>query len=445
VKIVGLKIEKGLLAVAVIDRRLGKSELAESYSVSFATDTELVEVLKEKARSWAGAKIVSSIPGHHFAQRTVEFPFADRKRVEKALPFEIEDSVPFELDDVVLDHLVLAGDKTGKAPAGAPGARILALLLPKTVLRQHLDLLASAGVDPQVIVPSLAGLGAVAPMIATEGAALLIAGQDLCLKSGNATMALRSLLNDGGAGGFRHVLQALETTQKERVAKALLLLPDSAVEAAVASAGIPLEVVVPEFGGRKPADAVSLGLALADGMNFRQGEFAYRAADAGVRKKRKVLIAAAAVVVVLAITNVAVKVTLVRNAYGRVDNAIKEAFRATFPGVRMTADPVRQMENELQEARKKLGVLGSGASVLDAMKTITEGVPREIRVSFTEFNYEGERVKLQGEAISFESVDKIKAELQKSPLFSDVVVQDTRMGVDNKVKFRIEIKLKEKM
>jgi hypothetical protein len=37
----------------------------------------------------------------------------------------------------------------------------------------------------------------------------------------------------------------------------------------------------------------------------------------------------------------------------------------------------------------------------------------------------------------------MKAELQKSPLFSAVVVQDTRMGVDNKVKFRFEIKLKQ--
>ena len=42
-------------------------------------------------------------------------------------------------------------------------------------------------------------------------------------------------------------------------------------------------------------------------------------------------------------------------------------------------------------------------------------------------------------------MDKIKAELQKSPLFVDVAVQDTRMGVDNKVKFRFEMKLKQGM
>jgi Tfp pilus assembly protein PilN len=68
-----------------------------------------------------------------------------------------------------------------------------------------------------------------------------------------------------------------------------------------------------------------------------------------------------------------------------------------------------------------------------------------VRVIFTEFVLEGDRLRLQGEVPSFDSVDKIKAELQKSPLFIDVTVQDTRMGVDNKVKFRFEMKLKQAM
>ena len=44
-----------------------------------------------------------------------------------------------------------------------------------------------------------------------------------------------------------------------------------------------------------------------------------------------------------------------------------------------------------------------------------------------------------------ESVDKVKAEVQRSPLFAEVSVQDIRMGVDNKVKFRMDIKLKQAM
>jgi Tfp pilus assembly protein PilN len=107
------------------------------------------------------------------------------------------------------------------------------------------------------------------------------------------------------------------------------------------------------------------------------------------------------------------------------------------------ADPVRQLRSNLEEARKKFGVLGTGTSALDAMKAVTDGIPKEVRVGFQEFNLEGDRLKLQGEAASFESVDKIKAYLQKSELFSEVTVLDTRMGTDNKVKFRLDIKLKQ--
>jgi len=39
----------------------------------------------------------------------------------------------------------------------------------------------------------------------------------------------------------------------------------------------------------------------------------------------------------------------------------------------------------------------------------------------------------------------MKAELLKAPSIAEVTVQDTRMGVDNKVKFRFDIKLKQEM
>jgi hypothetical protein len=101
------------------------------------------------------------------------------------------------------------------------------------------------------------------------------------------------------------------------------------------------------------------------------------------------------------------------------------------------------MRGKLGEAKKKFGVLGAGASALDVLRAVTDGIPKEVRVSFTEFNVEGEKLKLQGEASSFESVDKIKAEMLKSPVFAEVTVLDTRMGVENRVKFRMDIKLKQ--
>jgi type II secretion system protein L len=442
-KIVGLNIEKGKLAVAVVEKGLRQTDLKDSYCSTFATDAELIDILKEKARDWAGARIVSSIPGGYFSQRLVQFPFADRKRVEKALPFEIEDSIPFALDDVILDHLVV--DKADKRDDNRSVTAVLAMLLPKTILRMHLDLLASAGLDIQVIIPSYVGLYFVANMIQTEGLSILVAGQDLCLKDGKTVKACRSFSGSQATAGIRHILKALETERGAPVEKAYLLTENEGVSAEFAELGIPVEQIIPEFGGKKAVNSVSLGLALSEEVNFRRGNFAFHLVDAGMRKRRRSLIIAGVAAALLVLTNIGVKSYLTQLSYGKLDKEIKELYRQTLPDSKLVGDPVEQLRRRLEEAKKKFGVLGSGTSALDVMKAVTEAIPKEVRVSFQEFLLEGDRLKLQGEASSFESVDKVKAELQKTPAFAEVQVLDTRMGVDNKVKFRFDIKLKQTM
>ncbi len=440
-KIVGLKIEKGRVAASIVEKGLRQAELKDSFSLAFSTDTELVDILREKSRDWIGARIVSSIPGSRFSQRTVTLPFSDRKRVEKALPFELEDIVPFPLEDVELDHLVL--DRPGAGTDKKMAADVVGLMVPKTVLRQHLDLLASAGIDPQVIVPSYIGLYFVSKMIPVEGSAVLIDGSDLCIKSGNTITTCRSFSNTGSTAGIKHMLKALETESNERVERAYLLSMNNGLSASLADLGIAVEHVTPEFGGKKAADPMSLGLALSDGINFRKNEFSYRLADVGIRKRRRTLIIAGVAAALFAASNIGVKLYLVESSYGKLDQEIRKTYQQVFPDAKAVADPVRMLRSKLDEAKKKFGVLGAGTSALDVMKAVTEGIPKEVRVSFQEFNLEGDRLKLQGEAASFESVDKMKSELQKSPLFTEVAVLDTRMGVDNKVKFRFEMKLKQ--
>jgi len=443
VKIVGLKIDKGTISVSIIDKGLRQAELKDSFGLSYATDAELVDILRDKSRDWAGARIVTSIPGHLFSQRTVSFPFADRRRVEKALPFEIEDTVPYSLDDVALDHVVLEKNETG-AEKNKETA-VIGMMLPKMVLRQHLDLLLQAGVDPQIVMPSYIGLSSIAKMIQVEGVAVIADDYDICLKDGNRVRSCRSFSGSQTTGGVKHTLKALEAEHGVQIEKAYVLSNSSGLGTSLAEEGLAVEQVSPEFHGRKANDAISLGLALSDQVNFRKGEFTYQLADAGVRKRRNALIIAAALTALLAAANLGVKFYLVRSTYNMLDNEIKEIYRQTFPNARPAADPVRQLKISLDEAKKKFGVLGSGLSALDIMKAVTEGIPKEVRVNFQEFLLEGDRLKFAGEVASFESVDKMKAELQKSGSFDDVQVQDTRMGVDNKVKFRVEIKLKQAM
>lgn len=440
-KIVGLKIDKGGVSAAIVEKDFRRKELTDSFSQTFATDAQLVDILKEKSRNWSGARIVSSIPGHLFTQRLVQFPFSDRKRVEKALPFELEDLVPFDLDAVIIDHIVLDNGKNGKTTDAANEAQVLGIMLPKDVLKKHLELLASAGIDPQVIVPSYIGLDTLSRMMRAEGCTLLTCGNDICMRNGDAVKGLRSFSASGATAGIRHTLQALEIDQKERVEKICVLCPDQ--ENLFTELGMAVEQVSPEFGGKKAPDPLTLGLALSEQVNFRKQEFAYRVLDEGIRRRQRTIVIAAVITAVLFFVNLGAKMYTVETSYGKLDREIRAIYQQAVPDAKNVSDPVRQMKSNLEDARKKFGVLGTGTSALDAMKAVTDGVPQEVRVAFQEFNLEGDRLKLQGEAPSFEAVDKIKAELQKNEIFSDVVVLDTRMGTDNKVKFRLDIKLKQ--
>lgn len=442
-KIVGLKIEKGRMGVSVIDRGMRQTELKDSFSLAFTSDAELADILRGKSPDWSGAHIVSSIPGSQFSQRMVSLPFGDRKRVEKALPFELEDNIPYALDDVEVDHLALEQEQTGGEKKKETS--ILGLIIPKTALRQHLDLLASVGVDPQVVVPSYLGLFNVAKMIPVEGVAVLAEGSDLCLKVGNAVIACRSFSRSLATGGIRHTLKALEIEHHVQIERAYLLSPDDGLWASFADIGLAVDVVAPDFRGKKAEDAVSLGLALSEQVNFRKGEFGYKLEDVGKRKRKIVLIAAGIIAAVLAIANTSVKYYMVQSSYGKLDREIRETYRQALPNAKTAADPVRQLRMSLDDARKKFGVIGSGSSALDVMLAVTEGIPKEVTISFQDFLLEGDQLKLAGDAPSFESLDKMKAELQKVPSFANVQVLDARMGADNKVKFRLEIKLKQAM
>ena len=359
-KIVGLHIEQARVSASIVEKGFRSTELKDSFSASFSTEAELIAILKERSRDWAGARIIASIPGERFSQRLLHFPFSDRKRLEKALPFELEDSVPYALDDVVIDHLVVGEiAKDGKAKGETP---VLGIMLPKNVLRQQLDVLAAGGLDPQAIVPSLIGLAAVSRMVPTEGVVLLIAGNDLCLKNNETVIAAPEFFPSQATGGAAHTLKALETAHGVQVEKVLVLGREHPV--GWEDLGIALEHVVPEYNGKKAEEPVSLGLALSGEINFRKDEYAYRLADEGTRKRKRTLIIAGALAAMLAAANLGVKLYMVESGYGKLDREIKGIYQQLFPQEAMPGDPVRYLRDKLDECEKtvrraRFGELGA--------------------------------------------------------------------------------------
>src|SRR3954468_3131393 len=87
--------------------------------------------------------IAVSLPGTMVATHLLSLPFTDTRRIEQVLPAEVEGVIPFDMSEVVWDWTVLgqSGTKTD----------VLVGVVKKTMLREHLDLLAAAGIDPRVV------------------------------------------------------------------------------------------------------------------------------------------------------------------------------------------------------------------------------------------------------------------------------------------------------
>ncbi|MBM4378195.1 MAG: pilus assembly protein PilM [Deltaproteobacteria bacterium] len=101
-------------------------------------------------------QVVVALPGELLATHALALPFSDSKKLEAALPFEVESHLPFDLDEAVYDYQPTAQREL------APGSKEKRTELLVGVARREavaglLAELQSAGVDPRVIThPGLA-------------------------------------------------------------------------------------------------------------------------------------------------------------------------------------------------------------------------------------------------------------------------------------------------
>ena len=87
--------------------------------------------------------VISSLPGEFVARRLLELPFSDRRKLQQVVPFALEEHLPFPVDEAVVAF----------ARVGSQGANTLVMTAyaRKEDVRQHLDTLASAGLDPKTV------------------------------------------------------------------------------------------------------------------------------------------------------------------------------------------------------------------------------------------------------------------------------------------------------
>ena len=461
-KIAGIDIDKDAIRVVELQKGMRTFSVASFFSVP-VQNGNLSEALKEVSKRIADAEIVASLNGRDISFRGIRLPITDIKKIEKAVSFEAEELLPFSPDELVIDYQAI--EKTEKDTA------IAIVAAKKEKIAGYLNTLIENGIDPKAIDITPSAISAIAAYYLDQKDTYTVihigsADADLAVFHGKDIRFFRNIpLGEGWEREACNTLYIYQAISREEI-KNIYMCGSREMDAILKKELFALCSIEPaRIDLSKGADikiegngeyAKALGLALreADGkgfkINLRKGELAYKKKDAELKKRIRYTSLLAGIAVFLLILNFSVKYYTIESRYQGIAKEIRKAFKEVFPDVKNIVNEGQQMKAAVAETKKKLRLLGGrvkgDVTALDIFKEVTERMPAEHRVLLFEFNLEGDKIRLFGETTSFEAADKIKEALLKSSMFKEVAISDAKIGAEqNKVKFRINITLKEQI
>jgi type IV pilus assembly protein PilM len=106
--------------------------------------TRQVAALREGlSRVSSDATLYLALPGDALSIRSLDLPFADQRKVDQVIGYELEGQIVHALDDVVFDHVTVR--------SGDDGSHVLAVAARRDVVSAWLDTLKSEGIDPRAL------------------------------------------------------------------------------------------------------------------------------------------------------------------------------------------------------------------------------------------------------------------------------------------------------
>lgn len=155
-----------------------------------------------------------AMPPENVSTLTLELPFSQPKKIEQALPFQLEELLPVDLDTLVYDYQIVK-----QRPDGS--VTLVVAYVRRTVFEELLDALQAVGVDPKIV-----GFGALGldPLIdSTVGAesqgpvAVLDIGHvhtELAILENGATTTVRAI-RGGGLDITKWLANAFQVTAEQ--------------------------------------------------------------------------------------------------------------------------------------------------------------------------------------------------------------------------------------
>jgi type IV pilus assembly protein PilM len=185
-------------------------------------------------------------------------------------------------------------------------------------------------------------------------------------------------------------------------------------------------------------------------INFRQGEFAFTGDVEQLGGSMRRVIIVIGLIVALALGHFTIKYYSLKKRLGKLQDDVASLVTQALPGTpkrslkttQSALSVIKSKEKEVQDRVASLeGILG--LSPLDVLTEISKTLPsrEEIKVDVNNLSIKQGRATFSGSTDSFESVDRIKMALEKSPLFRNVTTGNVRKGVKGEIKFDVAMEV----
>ncbi len=442
-QIVAIDVSSRAVRVVTVETTLRKTEIVSAETFPISEEEPREQVLTKLGESLnADCSIVVSCDSRAVSTRLLHFPFADLRKVEAAIDFELEGQVPYDLEETAITWKVV-----GRA---TNSTEVLACLTPKAVLSERLAELSSCGLEARAIVLADASL---AELVSStdETLAVLSLGHTTChmaivkngvrvartLRAGGTDVdrvvarelgigledahaiverdgqllagedAVASKLSSAILQGLGPLISSLVTTFKalpptEAPARMLLTgglsrLPGIVellgerlgvpvelldLKAVADTCGSSLEAIAPEYG-------LALGMALGMmrqgrqvALNFRRGALAYQGDIQLYRGQLTRIAMGLGAVILLGIFGSVVRYSMISSEERRIDKGFCEATKRIVG--REICDPTAALATVRQAPGGDDGVVIPAYSAGTLLEMMSKVIGKDIDVTFDE-------------------------------------------------------------
>ena len=493
-KITGLHMDGDFIVAVQVRAGLKGYEISSCFRMGIRKGVDPEKDLKTLLESvgFHSDRLVAQLPDKTVFFRNFQMPFKDHKKIRQTLPFEMESLVPLPVEELVTDFM---------AVDGPDGARIITASATRESIGEYLATLQTCGMAPDLLEVRGASLaasvvrqggipdhGLVLDMGAVSASMTLFVNRQVVLirtlsfkgaslpnlfpapENGPATRAFQEVETyfrymcaaiGNTIHGFKCMTMAGDFVAPEKIfftgpgalfpgcgdlLSRFLQIP--AVEIDLCGDN-KIRVSEETAGSWNPAlmsSALSLAMRGAGkgvGFNLLRDDFQRKKSLFGQKKEWRKVAVFLLIILLFFGVDMAVDTYSLQNRYRALDSEIVRVFKKTFPSISRIVDPVQQMKVEIRGLKQKGAAelrMESGKGVLDVLKEISLGIPKNLDLIVTRMGIDPETVSIKGKTSAFNSVDIIKNGLSASSLFSSVNISSANLDRTGKmVKFEIKL------